>query len=56
MYLHPKEMTPVPIAADSGGNKYLRGTAPYSEKTIAVIDLPKLLTKGGLVVDEERCL
>lgn len=53
MYLNPKDMTSVPIAADSRSDEYLRGTTPYSEKMMSVLDLPKLLTKGGLVVDEE---
>jgi purine-binding chemotaxis protein CheW len=51
--MNPQNMTAVPIAADAGGNEYLRGTTPYSEKMMSVLDLPKLLTKGGLVVKEE---
>jgi purine-binding chemotaxis protein CheW len=53
MYLHPQNMTAVPIAADSGGNEYLRGIAYYSEKMMSVLDLSMLFTKGGLVVNEE---
>jgi purine-binding chemotaxis protein CheW len=53
MYLHPLEMTTVPIAANSGSDAYLRGTAPYAEKMLSVLDLPKILTKSGLAVDEE---
>lgn len=52
MYLHPQNITAVPIAADFGSNEYMSGIAYYFEKTIAVINLPKLLTKGELVVDE----
>ena len=53
MYLHPKNMTSVPIAADSGNEEYLRGTASYSEKMMSILDLSKLLTKGKVIVDEE---
>jgi purine-binding chemotaxis protein CheW len=53
MYLPPDSITPVPIAVDSGSDEYLHGMAPYSEKTIGIIDLPKLLAKGGLIVNEE---
>lgn len=53
MYLHPSDMTTVSIAANSGSNTYLKGTASYSEKMLSILDLPKILTKGGLAVDEE---
>jgi purine-binding chemotaxis protein CheW len=53
MYLHPSDMTIVPIVANSGSDAYLRGTAPYAEKMLSLLDLPKILTKGGLAVDEE---
>ena len=53
MYLHPSNMTTVPIAANAGSNAYLRGTTPYAEKMLSVLDLLKILTKGGLAVDEE---
>lgn len=52
LYMNPQNMTAVPIAADAGGNEYLQGTTPYSEKMMSVIDLPKLLKQGGLIVDE----
>lgn len=53
MYLNPTEMMPVPAAVHSINDEYLRGTAPYREKMMGVLDLPKILTKGGLTVDEE---
>jgi purine-binding chemotaxis protein CheW len=53
MYLNPIEMMPVPAAVHSINDEYLRGTAPYREKMMGVLDLPKILTKGGLTVDEE---
>ncbi|HEY9781614.1 MAG TPA: chemotaxis protein CheW [Leptolyngbyaceae cyanobacterium] len=53
MYLHPKDVTPVPVAVHSGSNEYLRGTAPYSEKMLSILDLPKIISKGELAVNDE---
>lgn len=52
-YLDPQNLKKVPIAADSGSSSYLEGTVSYADKTISLIDLAKLLNKGGLIVDEE---
>ena len=53
MYLNSSEMTAVPVALHSANDEYLRGTASYREKMMSILDLHKMLTKGGLVVDEE---
>lgn len=53
MYLSPSDVTPVPAAVHSSSDEYLRGTAPYSEKMLSILDLAKILTKGGLAVNEE---
>lgn len=53
MYLRPSQVTPVPAAVHSGSDEYLRGTAPYSEKMLSILDLPKILSKGGLTVNSE---
>jgi purine-binding chemotaxis protein CheW len=53
VYLNLSEITPVPTALHSGNKEYLRGTALYGEKMMAVLNLEKLLTKGGVVVEEE---
>lgn len=52
MYLNPLKIASVPIAADSGSSAYLKGTASYADKMMSVIDLSRLLNKGGLIVDE----
>ena len=52
MYLRSSEVKHVP-AAINGSDEFLRGTAPYSEKMLSILDLPKILTKGGLAVNEE---
>ncbi|MEG4588215.1 chemotaxis protein CheW [Microcoleus sp. MOSTC5] len=53
IYLNVAELATIPAALNSANREYLRGTAFYEEKIIAVLNLRKLLTKGGVVVDEE---
>lgn len=53
MYLRPSDLTPVPVAVHSANDEYLRGNAPYLEKMLTVLDLPQLLSKNSLVIDEE---
>lgn len=53
IYLNVAELATIPAALNSANREYLRGTAFYEEKIIAVLSLRKLLTKGGIVVDEE---
>jgi purine-binding chemotaxis protein CheW len=53
IYLNVSEIAAVPAALHSPNREYLRGTAIYGEKMMAILNLQKLLTKGGLVVDEE---
>ncbi|MEG4970657.1 chemotaxis protein CheW [Microcoleus sp. B6-A1] len=53
IYLNVSEIAAVPAALHSANREYLRGTAIYGKKMMAILNLQKLLTKGGLVVDEE---
>ncbi|MEG3843088.1 chemotaxis protein CheW [Microcoleus sp. herbarium14] len=53
IHLNLAEIATIPAALNSANREYLRGTAFYEEKIIAVLNLQKLLTKGGVVVDEE---
>ncbi|MEG4491190.1 chemotaxis protein CheW [Microcoleus sp. D3_18_C4] len=53
IYLNVSEIAAVPAALHSANREYLRGTAIYGEKMMAILNLQKLLTKGGVVVDEE---
>lgn len=53
MYLRPQDLTPVPAAVNSSSNEYLSGTAPYSEKMLSILDLPKIISKGELAVNDE---
>ncbi|HIK26798.1 MAG: chemotaxis protein CheW [Oscillatoriaceae bacterium SKW80] len=52
-YLNPKEITPIPTAVHSSNDEFLRGTAPYRDKMMTLLDIPKIFAKGDLVVNEE---
>ncbi|MCU0535950.1 MAG: chemotaxis protein CheW [Hydrococcus sp. Prado102] len=52
-YLHPETVNPVPVAVPAGSEAYLKGTVSYQEKTLSLIDLPALMAKGELIVDEK---
>lgn len=53
MYLHPSEVTSLPVAVNSNNQDYLRGTVAYAGNMLTILDLPKLLTNKLLVVNEE---
>ncbi|MBE9093478.1 chemotaxis protein CheW [Tychonema sp. LEGE 07203] len=53
IHLNMADIATIPAALNSANREYLRGTAFYKEKIIAVLHLHKLLTKGGVIVDEE---
>ncbi|MBW4609363.1 MAG: chemotaxis protein CheW [Hassallia sp. WJT32-NPBG1] len=50
--LNPREIIPITTATHSIKDKYLQGTAPYHEKIMSILDLPKMFLNGGLIVDE----
>lgn len=53
IYLHPSQIKPSPSSGHSTSNGYLRGTAPYREKILGLIDFNKMITEGELVVHQE---
>lgn len=53
IHLNLSDLATIPAAINSVNREYLRGTTFYEEKIISVLNLQKLLTKGGIVVDEE---
>ena len=53
MNLQPSEIHAVPSAVQSLSEEYLKGTAPCGEKMLSILDLPKILTQGALIVNEE---
>ncbi|OQY28227.1 MAG: hypothetical protein B6244_07850 [Candidatus Cloacimonetes bacterium 4572_55] len=52
IYARSKDIDTIPAAIKSISEKYLKGTVPYEDKILTVIDLKNILTKGELVVDE----
>lgn len=53
VYIHPSQMTTVPLAMNSAKDDYLQGVAPYQNRMMSIINLSKLLTSEVLVVNEE---
>jgi purine-binding chemotaxis protein CheW len=43
----------LPVGLKMTTDSYLKGGIPYQEKIIALLDVPKILTGGGLMVNEE---
>ncbi|HEY9662992.1 MAG TPA: chemotaxis protein CheW, partial [Allocoleopsis sp.] len=52
-YVHPSQLNAAPVAVHSVSDEYLQGVASYQEKMMSVINLPKVLHSGALVVNEE---
>ena len=51
-FLNPLDITVVPTSMYSTHDQYLLGTVPYREKMMSLLNLPKILLQGGLIVDE----
>jgi len=52
-YLNSTDMIPLSGILPNLAEQYLRGSASFQEKTLRVLDLTKIFTQGGLVVNEE---
>lgn len=52
VYVHPNEIAAIPTAIHSSDNEYLKGIAQYQDSMMSLLDLPKLLTQGELVVNQ----
>ncbi|MCP4697339.1 MAG: chemotaxis protein CheW [Gammaproteobacteria bacterium] len=53
IHIRPDELRKVPVAISAVDRKYLKGMAPYGERMLVIVDLPKILAGPDLVVDEE---
>ncbi len=51
--LNSADMTPLSGILSDFGEQYIRGTAPFQERVLSVLDLAKIFTKGELTVNEE---
>ncbi|ARV60237.1 chemotaxis protein CheW [Nostocales cyanobacterium HT-58-2] len=53
VYINPTEMTPLSAIKLLNNTQYFRGMAFFQEKMLIVLDFPKILTEGDLVVNEQ---
>lgn len=53
IYLRPADIAPLSAAAHEEKNEYCKGVVHYGESTISILDMQKILAKGGLEVEEE---
>ncbi|MBP0017638.1 MAG: chemotaxis protein CheW [Cyanobacteria bacterium SBLK] len=52
LLLDPAEISSVPTAIQAIDDEYLQGATIYQEKMLGLLNLTKIVTQGGLVVDE----
>ena len=52
MYLPPSDMTSMPSSLSKQHQDFLQGATLYRQKTLSILDLPKMLFHGGLIVDQ----
>lgn len=52
IYLRPTDIASLP-AAHEEKNEYCKGVARYGEGMVSILDIEKILTQGGLEVEEE---
>jgi purine-binding chemotaxis protein CheW len=51
-HVYPTDIDPIPAAVHTTRDEYLRGTAPYQDKMMAILDISKILTQGELEVND----
>lgn len=49
----PSDVIAVPLALKSINDTYLKGAIPYHSKMLMILNLPEILSNGGLAVNEE---
>lgn len=52
IYLRPADIAALP-AAHEEKNEYCKGVVRYGESMVSILDMQKILSKGGLAVEEE---
>jgi purine-binding chemotaxis protein CheW len=53
MNLQPTDICAVPAAVQSLSAEFLQGTAPCGDGMLSILNLPKILTEGALIVNDE---
>ncbi|MEM9484624.1 MAG: chemotaxis protein CheW [Cyanobacteria bacterium P01_F01_bin.116] len=52
VYLPPSDIVPMPAALTQTSQSFFQGATHYREKNLSILNLPKLFSEGGLVVDQ----
>lgn len=52
-YVNPSEISEAPSAIQAESEGYIKGTSPYGGRMMTILNLQKILTREGLVVNEE---
>ncbi|PMB53923.1 chemotaxis protein CheW [Fischerella thermalis CCMEE 5201] len=50
--LNLQKVTAIPKSIHAINEQYCQGSAPYHEKIMSILDMPKIFLQGGLIVDE----
>ncbi|MFA6972536.1 MAG: chemotaxis protein CheW [Gallionella sp.] len=53
IYLRPADIAFLPAAAHEERNEYCKGVTHYGEGMVSILDMQKILTQGGLEVEED---
>jgi purine-binding chemotaxis protein CheW len=51
--LHPTDICAIPAAVQPLSAEFLQGTSPYEKAMLSILNLPRILTAGALIVNEE---
>lgn len=52
IYLRPADIAPMPAASRDEKDEYCKGVTRYGAGMVSILDVPKILTQGGLEVEE----
>lgn len=52
IYLHPADIAHMPAASWGEKDEYCKGVTRYGAGMVSILDVPKILTQGGLEVEE----
>lgn len=52
VYLPPSEISSMPTAIPTRCQDFFQGAASYYKKTLSILDLSKIFSSGGLIVNQ----
>lgn len=53
IFISPSNISSVPLAVKSMNEEYIKSTTPYNEIMLGILDIPKIIKEGNIVVYEE---